>query len=309
MFTNNEKVFNLNVCPIPDLIKFSNRTSEFILEHMNSIHRKPNKPFKSRVADLMAPVARHDRVINTFDKLILALILLNVLAVVLETVKFLNANYGIWFFGFEIFSMVFFTTEYLLRLWACTTSEKYRDPVKGRIRYAITPMMLLDLLAILPFYLSTFFAVDLRFIRAFRLFRLLVVLKLVRYSRSLKLFIQVGKEKKEELLVTFSMIIFLLIFASCIIYFLENEVQPDAFSSIPASMWWGVATMTTVGYGDIYPITPLGKVFGGLIAILGLGMFGLPAAILATGFLEELQKGKDSNSPNQCPHCGETLEC
>ncbi len=275
---------------------------------MNYVHQKPNKPFKSRVAELMGPVARHDRVINTFDKLILALILLNVLAVVLETVKFLNENYGIWFFSFEIFSMVFFTTEYLIRLWACTTSEQYKDPVNGRIRYALTPMMLLDLLAILPFYLSTFFAVDLRFIRAFRLFRLLVVLKLVRYSRSLKLFIQVGKEKKEELVVTFSMIIFLLIFASCIIYFLENEVQPDAFSSIPASMWWGVATMTTVGYGDIYPITPLGKVFGGLIAILGLGMFGLPAAILATGFLEELQKGKSPDTPHQCPHCGETLE-
>ena len=110
-----------------------------------------------------------------------------------------------------------------------------------------------------------------------------------------------SSDLKEELLVTFAVTMILLVFASGIIYFLENEEQPGAFSSIPAAMWWGVSTMTTVGYGDIYPVTAIGKMFGGFVAILGLGTFSLPAGIIAYGFIEEIQKKR--TLPTVCPHC------
>ena len=275
---------------------------------MSQVHHRAyhHRNLKERVAELMRPASREDRVMNRVDKCILALIFMNLIAVVLETVDSLRGSYASVFRWFEFFSMIVFTTEYLLRMWACTSSKKYKHPVRGRIRYALTPFMLLDFLVLLPFYLAAFIAVDLRFVRALRLFRLLVVFKLVRYSHSLKLFIKVAHDKKEELAVTFGMILMMLLFASCIIFFLEHQRQPEAFSSIPAAMWWAVSTMTTVGYGDVYPMTTLGKFFGGFVALLGLGMFGLPAAILVTGFLEEVQKHR--RHPKHCPHCKKPLE-
>lgn len=243
-------------------------------------------------------------VYDAFDVFILALIFLNVVAVILGTVKSIEDRYQSVLHWFEVFSVAVFTVEYLARLWACVSQSKYSHPVFGRLRFIFKPMAIIDLLAILPFYL-TFFAADLRFVRALRLFRLFRVAKLGRYSSSVRLFGQVFRSKKEELFVTAMMMLVMIIMSASFMYFAENEVQPDKFPDIPSTVWWSVMTLTTVGYGDVFPVTPLGRVLAMLIAILGIGMFALPVGIFGAGFVEEIQKQKAGKTV--CPHCGEEI--
>jgi len=177
--------------------------------------------------------------------------------------------------------------------------------MRGRFRFALSAMPMIDLLAVLPFYLP-FLGLDLRFMRAVRLFRLFRVAKLARYSEALRTFCRVLGAKKEELGVTLFTLFLLLLLASCLAYYAERDAQPEAFSSIPAAMWWGVCTLTTVGYGDVCPVTALGKGIAAVIAVLGIGMFALPAGILGSGFVEEIQKRK--KCLQRCPHCGWEIE-
>ncbi|HYN85768.1 MAG TPA: ion transporter [Pyrinomonadaceae bacterium] len=244
--------------------------------------------------------------LDYFDLFIMALIVTNVVAVMVETVKWAAEGYARPLRAFEIFSVVVFTAEYLLRLWSCTADPRYEGAVKGRIKFALTPMALIDLLAIAPFYLE-FITIDLRFIRSLRLFRLFRVFKLARYSASMRTLANVLRSKKEELLVTLFVVVVMLVFSSSVMFYAENEAQPDKFDSIPSSMWWGVATLTTVGYGDVFPVTTLGKLFGAVIAILGVGLFALPTGILASGFAEELQKNRKRAARTLCPHCGREI--
>lgn len=246
-----------------------------------------------------------ERFFDLFDIFIIVLIVLNVLAVIMETVNPIYRLYKTFFISFEIFSVTVFAIEYLLRLWVCTVDKKYANPITGRIRFALTPMAIIDLMAILPFFLPMVFPFDLRFIRIFRLFRTMRVFKLGRYSKALQHMGIVFKRKKEELIMVAISLVIILVFISSLMFFVENEAQPSAFSSIPASMWWGVATLTTVGYGDMYPITPLGKFLGSFISLLGIAMFALPAGILASGFSEQLNK---KNTIKHCPHCGKKLD-
>jgi len=170
----------------------------------------------------------------------------------------------------------------------------------------LTPSAIIDLVVVIPFYLRFFFDLDLRLLRVLRLFRLFALFKIARYSQSLHLFKTVLRDTKEELLIVVAATMRLLIFASGVIYFIENKAQPEAFSSIPAAMWWVVSTMTTVGYGDVYPITNLGKIFWGFISMLGLGTFGLPVGIIAYGFIGGMQKQK--TRPIQRLHCGKGVD-
>ena len=224
-----------------------------------------------------------------FDYFIVALIITNVIAVILETVEGLYVAYTEFFTGFELFSVAVFTVEYLVRLWVVVDSpnETYRHPFNGRLRYAVTPMALIDIAAILPFYLSLLIPVDLRFMRVFRLLRLL---KLTRYSTALQTLGAVLYDQRRSLGASMFVMLILLVFSSSVIYLVEKDVQPEAFASIPHAMWWGLATLTTVGYGDVTPATGIGKVFGATIMVLGIGMAALPAGILATGFATEMQK-------------------
>lgn len=234
-----------------------------------------------------------DKLSRAFDTFIMALILLNVLAVIVETVDSIYAKYEEAFYYFEVFSVIVFSIEYIIRVWACTASEKYNHPVWGRLRYMVSPEAIIDLLAIVPFYLPIVLNnADGRMIRVLRLLRLFRLFKLGRYSLAFTLITDVIRKRKEELVVTLTLLLIMLIFASTIMYYIENEANPEAFNSIPETMWWGVATLTTVGYGDVYPITPLGKLLGAMIAILGVGLFALPAGIIAAGFESELSERK-----------------
>lgn len=232
------------------------------------------------------------------------LILLNVAAAVLETVESLRQSWGPAFEVLEGCSVAVFTVEYLLRLWSCTVDERYSHWILGRLRYAVSPMMLIDLIAIAPFYVTSIVTVDLRTLRAIRLIRLLRVLKIARYSESLQLFGRVLRSRRSELYITLVAVTVLLVISSTLMYYAERDAQPDQFSSIPAAMWWAVETLTTIGYGDMLPITVTGKVINSFIALLGIGLFALPAGILGSGFVEELRRHR----PTRCPKCGHTLD-
>ena len=260
---------------------------------------------KKRIYEVIESPAENPLPNKIFNIFIMTLITLNVTSVIIETVNAIASVYSDYLHKFDIISVMIFSVEYLLRIWTCTIDEKYQKPVTGRLKFAASPMAIIDLIAILPFYLPMFI-IDMRFVRVLRLFRLFRLFKLGRYSESLKKFGNVLKLKREELGIAVFIVTILLIFASSIMYHFEHEAQPEAFSSIPKAMWWSVATLTTVGYGDVYPVTNIGKLFGSIIAILGVGMVALPAGILASGFAEEI-KHKE-NEKLVCPHCGKNIK-
>jgi voltage-gated potassium channel len=262
------------------------------------------KALQQRTYEILEKGAEGDRASIAFDWFLIALICLNVLAVVLETVQSLQAAYAPWFARFEVLSVAIFSAEYMLRLWSCTQAEPYRSPLIGRIRFALTPMALVDLTAIAPFYLPMLIPLDLRFVRALRLLRLFRLLKVGRYSASMLLIGRVLRQKREELVITLGAVGILLLMASSVMFYVERDAQPAVFSSIPAAMWWGVATLTTVGYGDVYPITVLGKACAAVVAILGVATFALPAGIIASGFTDAMTERR---ADRRCPHCGGQL--
>jgi len=257
---------------------------------------------KRKIYLLLDPADGHtklDKIINGF---IVGLIILNTLSVIFETVESIYESYKFFFDSVEAFSVTVFSIEYFLRVWSCTAIEKYNHPVTGRLKYIASRGAIIDLLAICPFYLPLLHAYDLRFIRVLRLLRFFRFFKLGRYLNASRLISNVFKAKREELVLSFVITLFLVIVASSVMYYAEHDAQPDKFSSIPETMWWSVATLTTVGYGDEYPITGLGKFLTACISILGIGMFALPAGILASGFSDEFKKLK--HDKNCCPHCG-----
>jgi len=234
------------------------------------------------------------------------LILLNVVAVILGTVSSIESLYGGVLWGFEIFSIVIFTAEYLIRIWSCVEETRFAHPVFGRLRYATTPLIIIDLIAFLPFYLP-FVVMDTRFLRVTRMFRIIRIAKIGRYSSSLRLIVDVLKGKKEELVMAMGLMTILMVLAASLMYYCERDAQPKAFSSIPAALWWTVITMTTIGYGDVYPITLAGKILASFTAILGIGMLAIPTGLLGAGFIEEFHKRK-TKTETRCPHCGKIIE-
>ncbi len=230
----------------------------------------------------------------------------------LETEASIGGPYASWFTAFEWFSSIFFSIEYALRVWLAPMKMQYSysTPREARMQHIRTPMAIIDLLAIAPFYLPMLFTLDLRVVRAIRMLRLVRILKMGRYAHAMSTLTNVLKNKREELAMTGFILAMLLTLCSSAIFFVENEAQPDTFSSIPASMWWSVITLTSVGFGDVTPITPLGRFVGGVIAMIGVGFVALPTGILAAGFQEELRLQRlafDKDDFGFCPHCGKCL--
>ena len=257
---------------------------------------------RRRVYEILELGKEGDILSCLYDYSLIALIILNALAVLLESIQPLAAHYHVQFAWFEAFSVGIFTIEYFLRLWSCVENQHFQSQVKGRLQYALSPMALIDLLAFLPFFLSWILPLDLRILRMLRLVRLVRLLKLARYSEALRALGHILASKKEEMVITLGLGVILLTISSSLMFFAEHDAQPEIFSSIPAAMWWGVVTLTTVGYGDLYPVTTLGKILGAFIAVLGIGMFALPAGIFGAGIVEWSQKKR---SANICPLCGE----
>lgn len=249
-----------------------------------------------------------DKIINIF---IISLIILNVLAVMLETVPALHKDPTAqrFFHYFDLVSVIVFTTEYVLRVWSSNHEEKYKHSIWGRLKYMVSPGALIDLIAFLPYYVHVIVGLDLRMLRILRLMRFFRLFRLTAYMKSAHMITNVFKKRFNELLLSLVLVIFLIIIASCAIYFAEHQhpVNQYKFTSIPATIWWSVVTLTTTGYGEMYPMTHLGKAMAMVIMLTGVAFFALPAGIITAGFLEEFRKTRVQKT-HTCPHCGEHIE-
>ena len=242
---------------------------------------------RRRVFEVIESGRESDLISKLFDGFLISLILLNVIAFAAETVSSVHARWGAELYLFELFSVAIFTLEYFVRIWAGVEVPflQRMPPWKARLKYASRPFLIIDLLAILPFYLSFLFPFfDLRVLRMFRVIRFL---KLARYSPALHTLMKVMSNERRALLGALILTLTMLLFASTGIYFIERDMANTPFSSVPAAAWWAMATLTTVGYGDMTPVTALGKIFGSVVMLIGLGLFALPIAIISTGFAQE----------------------
>ena len=266
------------------------------------------RTIKQRVFEIISKAEEGDRASKAFDVGIIILIVLSVVAIILQSFATLAVKYYWVFRHFEEVTVAVFTVEYLLRIW--TADLLYPESKHPRLKYVFSFMALIDLLAILPFYLP-FISADMRFlrmIRLFRLFRLLRVFKLGRYFDALQIIMRVIKESASQLIISVVLCLFVMLFSAIVMYTVENPVQPEQFPNVIASLWWAMCTLTTVGYGDVYPITAIGRFFASVISLVGIGIIAIPTGIIAAGFTSVIEKRDDSDPKKYCPYCGHKLD-
>ena len=263
---------------------------------------------KRRVFEILNAVQPGDRVAQTIDVLLTLLIVLNVLALILGTMDNVFRTAPQAFRLFETASVIVFTMEYAARVWSCTADPRYSGPLRGRLRFMASPLLAIDAAAIMPFYILMFAGTGALDLRALRILRLVArVARLTRYSTGIRSLAAAVGGRSHELLTTVGIMLVLLLLASSLMYFAENDAQPDKFSSIPDAMWWSIVTLTTVGYGDVVPVTNIGRVIVGVVAVMGIALFAVPAGILTSSFLEQLEQRR-SKETRFCPHCGKETQ-
>jgi voltage-gated potassium channel len=256
---------------------------------------------RRRIFEIIERAEENDIPSAVFDVSIIVLILFNIAAVVAASFDSILTTYPLLLHRFEVFSIIVFTTEYLLRLW--TADFKFPGSKAPYVRFVFSFGAIIDLAAILPFYLPFVTGIDLRFLRILRLLRMFRIFKLGRYSESMAIIGRVLKKEKEKLLTTIILTVIMIFVASTIMYYVENPAQPEVFTNIIETTWWSIATFTTIWYGDVFPITIAGKICGGLISLFGIMLIALPSGIICSGFMDELNKEK-----RICPHCGKEIE-
>jgi len=244
---------------------------------------------RRRVYEILDTAVQGDRVSYVADLFVVGCIILSAAAIVLESMPSLGERFTPVFRGIEYFVLAVFTVEYGLRWWSIVeaSSEHSASPLRARLRYMVSFYAIIDLIAILPTYLSFVFPFDGDMFRALRILRLF---KLAHYIPSLRILTTVLANQAKTLAAILIILGLMLVLTSSGIYAFERAAQPDSFASIPAAMWWAVATLTTVGYGDVTPITDMGKIFAALVTLIGIGIVALPAGLLASGFSEELSR-------------------
>ncbi|MDJ0790189.1 MAG: ion transporter [Myxococcota bacterium] len=238
---------------------------------------------RRRVHQILEVAEEGDATSRAVDLALMTLVAVNIAAVVLESLDSVQASYGTAFRRLEIISVAVFSVEYVARFWSAAEEDPQVEPWRNRLRYVRSPMAVADLASIAPLFLSAFTSADLRFLRVLRLLR---ILKLTRYSSALGTIVQVVRSEGQTFGTAFLLLLSMLIFASSGIYLAEHRAQPEAFGSIPHAMWWAVSALTTVGYGDLTPITPVGKIFASLVTVVGVGVVALPTSIMASGFAQ-----------------------
>lgn len=262
---------------------------------------------RRRIYEILEIGQGGDRISRAADAALMLLIAASVAALIVGTDARIHAAAPGFFTWFELAAFSIFAAEYLLRLWSCPTDPRFAHPVTGRLRFMLRPLMLADAVAVLSYFIILLAPLAGLELGAFRALRLVSrTARLARYSTGLRALAAAIMARKNELLAMVSVIAALLVMASSLMYFVEGRAQPDKFASIPAAMWWSVITITTVGYGDVAPVTPLGRLLSGVIALLAVGIIALPAGIMGSGFLEQVNR-RDSPAATTCPHCGREI--
>lgn len=247
---------------------------------------------KKRTFEIIEKGGHGDTPSKVFDIFIMILICLNVLSVFVETFTISNTMRKI-LADIELFSIIIFSVEFILRVWTADFLYKNLSPVKAKIRYVFSFMALIDLFAILPFYIPFVIKVDLRVLRILRLFRLSRIIKANRYTKSLQKVMRVISEKSAELFSAVLMLFILMLISSVLIYYIESPAQPDVYKNALSGLWWSIAIFTSVWLGDIYPITAAGKILCALMAIFGVAIIAVPTGIISSGFVEDNSESAD----------------
>lgn len=260
-----------------------------------------------KVYNIIRDDDENDLISNIFDGVIISLIIVSTVQVVLDTFT-LPAWASKISIGIEYFSIAVFTVEYLLRVWCAPYLYPNERPAVARAKYVFRFMALIDLLAIIPFYLPFIIPIDLRVLRSLRLLRLFRLFKVNRYTTALSTIGAVLKKRASQLLSSIFVVFLLMLIAAVLMYNVESSAQPDKFGNAFDALWWAVATFTTVGYGDIYPITPAGRFLAALIGVLGIGLVAVPTGIISAGFMEQIEKEKQEDKKHFCSYCGHELD-
>jgi len=270
------------------------------------------KKVKRRIFNIIESPENGGILSRRFDTSIVVLIVLNLILVVAETFSFPPSVFFVLKI-FDILSIVIFTLEYILRLWTADLLFPELSKGKARLKYVFTFMAFVDLIAIVPFYIPFIIPLDLRVLQTLRITRLLRLLKVNRYTDSFSAVGRVFKKRIGQLLSSMVMIILLMIIVSVLMFNVEHDAQPEKFDSAFSGFWWAIATITTVGYGDIYPITILGQILNGIFAFLSVGLIAIPTGIISAGFVEYFESEKTTETTEKdekcfCPYCGHHLD-
>ena len=266
---------------------------------------------RKEIFSIIQPARQGNVWSRVFDYFITTLILLSVVSVYAVTFE-LPLDVKRSMARFEDFVAIVFTIEYLLRIWTADMLYPNGGFFSSRVRYICSSMAIIDLVAILPFWLPMFIPASLLGVRALRLVRVLRLLKLSRYFEAVASIGEVVRKKRRELMGSRFFVFLMMMVSSLVIYSVEHDAQPDVFRNAFSGLWWAVATLTTVGYGDIYPVTVLGRIFGAVIALLGIGMVAIPTGIISSGLMERISGDKSGQGQedqfNYCPHCGKRIK-
>lgn len=264
---------------------------------------------RNRVYSLLQTDSPKHRIGRLLDGLIIGLVVVNTAFIILDTFS-LPPPYEHISAAAETVCACFFTVEYLLRFWTAPCVFPREAPGRSRLHYLTTPMALVDLLSILPFYLPLFLPVDLTVLKILRVLRLLRLLKFNRYTSGIHIIRDVFRRKAGQLLSSCFVVFLLMVVAAVMMYYVENAAQPDKFDNAFSALWWAMETLTTVGYGDVYPVTAVGKILSGGIALLGIGLVAVPTGIISAGIMEsiEQQKKESASGKHYCPYCGKRID-
>ena len=271
------------------------------------------KKIKWKIYNLIRDDDENNLASNIFDSVIIALIIINVITIIADTFN-LPATVAKIFHYIEVVLVVIFSMEYLLRVWTSDLIRPNMRAWKARLRYVVSPMALVDFIAIAPFYTPFIVPIDLRVLRMLRIVRLLRIFKVNRYTHALSTIGSVLKRKKSQLLSSIAIVLLLMVIAAVLMFNVESDAQPESFSNAFDALWWAVATLTTVGYGDVYPVTVLGKILSAIIALLGIGLVAIPTGIISSGFMECIEKetpdqnNTETDQKHYCPYCGRKID-
>ncbi|MDE6727653.1 MAG: ion transporter [Oscillospiraceae bacterium] len=273
---------------------------------------------KLRTHEILEVARPNDKASRIVDIGLMCLILINVTLIIAETFELSPLAVKIGSI-IETISVVIFTLEYILRLWSADLSYPKLSPFRSRMRYVISFAAMIDLISLLPSYISVISA-NFMVLRMLRVLKLLRAFKLNRYTHALRDIGEVFRKKASQLISSMLVVSFLMLISAVLMYDAEHEAQPEVFDNALSGLWWAIVTVTTVGYGDIRPITAFGRVMGGVIALLGIGFVAVPTGIITAGFSEQIAQKKTekeaaerSNDDKQddkkfCPYCGHKID-